>query len=236
MGRGTYLYRRTNFLGATLTLSRFIIQALDIKPDFVELVSWNDFGESHYIGPIRAPDIPSAPNADARPYVNGFPHKAWLETLPYQIAAYKHAVNPASYAAPVVGSGEDKVVFWYRTTPADAGTTDGVTGNNCRSSINVGGYQQCYPVSEILEDGIFAIALLSQPRTVTIGIGDNEPQIFGALKTGINFVSRSFHGQTGAVRVSSSTGEKGKGRAVESQPASGVVNLNAWVGCTGRCS
>jgi len=207
-------------------------QVLQILPEFVEIVTWNDFGESHYIGPIVEAGIPSASNADARPYVNGYPHQAWLETLSYQIAAYKHAYNSAN-AAPSVSSGNEKIVYWYRTSPASAGSTD-VTGNDCKSSINTGGYQTCYSPSQILEDGVFAIVLASQARTATIQIGSNGPQSFH-VNAGINFISKPFGGQTGTVSVTLGS-ISGSGVAITSQPSSGKANFNAWVGCAGSCS
>ncbi|KAF2716338.1 glycoside hydrolase family 71 protein [Polychaeton citri CBS 116435] len=208
-------------------------QTLDILPDFVEIVTWNDFGESHYIGPIYASGIPSASNADARPYVNGFPHQAWLATLPYQIAAYKHAKNSAK-PAPSVPAGGDKVVFWYRTAPASAGSTD-ATGNDCKSSINTGGYQTCYPIPQMLEDGVFAIVLVANSATATIKIGSNAATTFTGLKPGINFISRPFNGQLGAVTVSVSSGASATGPAIVSSPSSGKANYNAWAGCAGSC-
>jgi len=28
-------------------------QTLIVQPDFVQIISWNDYGESHYIGPLN---------------------------------------------------------------------------------------------------------------------------------------------------------------------------------------
>ncbi|KAK3723929.1 Glucan endo-1,3-alpha-glucosidase agn1 [Vermiconidia calcicola] len=210
-------------------------QVLEIQPEFVQIVTWNDFGESHYIGPIRKPCIPSAPGADARSYVEGYPHEGWLETLRYQIAAYKHAANPTKYPAPKVGAGEDKIAYWYRTAPASTGPS-AVTGNACSSEINVNGYQECHPVEAVLDDKIFAIALLSGPGSVSISVGEHPAQKFDGLEAGINFVSRPFGGQTGVVTVSSSTGASGKGVEIGSKSGGKVGNLNAWVGCAGACS
>jgi hypothetical protein len=52
---------------------------LEIEPEFVEMLTWNDYGESHYIGPIRAAGIP----AGAKWYVQNNPHDAWRIQLPY---------------------------------------------------------------------------------------------------------------------------------------------------------
>lgn len=211
------------------------LQVLRVLPEFVEIVSWNDFGESHYVGPIFEPGIPQSAHADARSYVRHHPHEAWLETLPYQIAAYKHAYD-ASNPAPLVAAGEDKVVYWYRTAPASAGTTR-VTGNNCLSPINTSPQDATrYPVDEILEDGIFAIVLLSAPGWISIAVGDHPAQRFEGLGTGINYISRPFTGESGNVTVRLSTGPVGEGAAILHRPISGVANFNAWVGCAGHCS
>ena len=103
---------------------------LDVLPEFVEIVTWNDFGESHYIGPSIESGIPQGADTDARSYVDGMDHTGWLQTLDWQIAAYKHAFDPAVNPAPSVR--EDKVVYWYRLSPASAGTTS-ATGNDCPS-------------------------------------------------------------------------------------------------------
>lgn len=62
-------------------------QVLEVKPSFVEIVTWNDYGESHYIGPIWQDGIPhdSGAKEDATWYVDGMPHDAWREVLPYYI-------------------------------------------------------------------------------------------------------------------------------------------------------
>ena len=200
-------------------------------------MTWNDYGESHYIGPIVDSGIPSGGNdagsTDAHPYVDGYPHSAWLGTLPYQIAAYKNAYNAAN-PAPSVQAGGEKIVYWYRTSPASAGTTDAV-GNDCPSPVNSGGYQTCYTPAEVLEDGIFAIVLASTPGSASITIGEGQPTVFDSIVPGINFVSRSFSGETGNVTVS--MGDiVGEGVEISAEPTSGMANFNAWVGCAGACT
>ncbi|SLM37963.1 alpha--glucanase [Lasallia pustulata] len=58
-------------------------QAIQYQPELVEIISWNDYGESHYIGPIRSPGIPSG----AARYVDNMPHDDWRAFLPFYIAA-----------------------------------------------------------------------------------------------------------------------------------------------------
>ena len=56
-------------------------QVLDIQPDLVEIISWNDYGESHYVGPL--PPDPNDIPSDAHWYVDYMPHNAWLVILAF---------------------------------------------------------------------------------------------------------------------------------------------------------
>ncbi|KAI0074840.1 glycoside hydrolase family 71 protein [Panus rudis PR-1116 ss-1] len=52
--------------------------------DIVQFVSWNDFGESHYISPVRG----AQPNSQG--WVDNCPHHAWLSLNALFIHAFKH--------------------------------------------------------------------------------------------------------------------------------------------------
>ncbi|KAF8517034.1 alpha-1,3-glucanase [Hysterangium stoloniferum] len=56
--------------------------------DIVQIISWNDYGESHYIGPIRK----DQPNSHA--WVDGFDHMGWLKMTRYYAMAFKCGVYP----------------------------------------------------------------------------------------------------------------------------------------------
>ncbi|PFH50093.1 glycoside hydrolase family 71 protein, partial [Amanita thiersii Skay4041] len=73
---------------------------------FVEMVTWNDYGESDYFGPIKG----SQP--DGTTWANGFPHTAWFEMSKYYITAFKTGQYP-----PIT---EDVIYFWARPHPAAA--------------------------------------------------------------------------------------------------------------------
>ena len=128
-------------------------------------------------------------------------------------------------------AGDDKVVYWFRTTPVAASEAllPGVTGNCAKSAINTGGYQTGYPPRDILEDEVFAIAVLSQPDTVSLSIGNNYVQSSN-LVAGLSFIHLPFNGRTGMVAVRSTNGLQGSDQSVDSQPSNGVGNFNAWVG------
>ncbi|KAG8748618.1 hypothetical protein FRC10_000009 [Ceratobasidium sp. 414] len=121
----------------------------DVKPDIVEIVSWNDYAESHYIGDINN-------NVDlgtvAVQYVHGFPHAAWRTIAQYYIKWYKTGSAPAIT--------NDQIVFWYRSHPKAVACSQGDVPRNSQ-----------YPA-----DAVFAFALLTSPATVTLDIGSKHFQ------------------------------------------------------------
>ncbi|KIJ64933.1 glycoside hydrolase family 71 protein [Hydnomerulius pinastri MD-312] len=124
----------------------------DVKPDIVEIVTWNDYGESHYIGDIN-------PNVDlgtqAPLYVDGFVHAAWRDVAQYYISWYKNGVAPTIT--------KDEVVFWYRAWPKAITCSTGTLPRNA-----------AFP-----EDAVFALAMLKDTATITLAIGSNEVNFTG---------------------------------------------------------
>ena len=76
----------------------------------VEIVTWNDFGESHYIGPI-GPNLPVGSEA----WVTGFDHQAWLSLVNYFATHFRLGQPP-----PIE---KDQIVMWSRPHPRDATAT-----------------------------------------------------------------------------------------------------------------
>ncbi|KAI0800253.1 glycoside hydrolase family 71 protein [Fomes fomentarius] len=74
--------------------------AMRDQVDIVQVISWNDYGESHYIGPIKG----AQPNSEA--WVDGFPHEAWLDLQQYYVRAFKEG------AYPVIK--KDRIFMWSR--------------------------------------------------------------------------------------------------------------------------
>ncbi|KAG9127781.1 hypothetical protein FRC07_009369 [Ceratobasidium sp. 392] len=82
---------------------------------FVEIGSWNDYGESHYIGPLTG----SVPANTA--YVNSqYNHAAWADLTAYYATWFKEGAAPAIT--------NDRVYMWARSQPKSAGVCnyDGV--------------------------------------------------------------------------------------------------------------
>lgn len=56
----------------------------------MQIISWNDYGESHYIGPMGAET--DQPNSQA--WVDGFDHTAWATMTKYYADAWRTGVWP----------------------------------------------------------------------------------------------------------------------------------------------
>jgi glucan endo-1,3-alpha-glucosidase len=82
------------------------------QPDWVEIVTWNDFNESTYVSPV---DDPGQYFAELKtPFRNS--HKGYLELSKRYIAWYKTGAPP-----PI---SRDELYYFYRPHPKDAVATD----------------------------------------------------------------------------------------------------------------
>lgn len=180
-------------------------------------MTWNDYGEAHYIGPIYTDaEIP----AGSAVYVDNMPHESWRDFLPYYISAYKGTTFNIT---------RDQMQFWYRLAPAAGGSACGVDGNDPDEN------QPEVDPNTIVEDGVFFSALLMSAATVQVQIG-SSPAVQYAGVEGINHWSQPFNGQTGAVTFSvirdNVLVNNSTGLAITPMTnlANGCTNYNAWVG------
>jgi glucan endo-1,3-alpha-glucosidase len=118
-----------------------------------------DYGESHYVGPIRA----DQPNSQG--WVNGYPHTAWLPLINF----YAQAFRTGSY--PSISS--DSMWLWSRPHPKAANPT--------APTLSRPNYW------DTTEDNLYAIVLLSSAATVTINSGANTGT--WNLQAGVNKLS-----------------------------------------------
>ncbi|KAB8074198.1 glycoside hydrolase [Aspergillus leporis] len=206
-------------------------QVISFQPEFVQIISWNDYGESHYIGPLHD-DGYEAFKRGKSPfnYALGMPHDGWRTFLPYVIDQYK---NPNT----TIAVEKENVVSWYRLHPGSACATGGTTGNaESQGQIE-------YKPSEIVEDRIFYSALLNSTADITVTIGgdktiakwENVPKDGKGLYHGSVPFSK-----TGEVKVTISRGDK-EVASIDGEPITsecnseekGLQNYNAWVGTSG---
>ncbi|KAK3294952.1 glycoside hydrolase family 71 protein [Chaetomium fimeti] len=82
-------------------------QVLEVMPDFVQIITWNDFGESSYVCDSSSAQVVSGTET----YVSGHCHAAFRAVLPYFITAFK------SGTADIDWHGKNTAIAWYRTVP-----------------------------------------------------------------------------------------------------------------------
>ncbi|EIN03509.1 glycoside hydrolase family 71 protein [Punctularia strigosozonata HHB-11173 SS5] len=115
--------------------------------DIVEIVTWNDYSESHYIGPVTAAASPPGGTY----WQNGYDHQGWLNMVPYYAQAFKTGANPTI--------STDHIYIWSRPHPADA--------TACCDGIGK-------PANAQWEsDNLWAVVFASSTGTVTLTSGSN---------------------------------------------------------------
>ncbi|KAL3494664.1 glycoside hydrolase [Aspergillus germanicus] len=88
-------------------------QILDLQPDFTEVITWNDGGESHYIGNLWEEGYSTA--SEILEYANmaDWSHNAWQPLITSFITAYKDG-KTADQMNPPGGVSEPIGAMWYR--------------------------------------------------------------------------------------------------------------------------
>lgn len=198
-------------------------QAIELAPhvQLVQIISWNDYGESHYIGPLQ----PAGKPAGSERYVRDFDHEAWGYLLPQYIAAYKRGRISDLQEPPL--DGVEKLTYWYRVNPGLSGSAKETTGNNPN-------YQKPYPPHVLAEDKINLTVLLMAPSNITFRIGQGRPVTIRVQRAGISHITTPFSGRTGPVHFEIS--REGKvcleavGPEITTRCVDGNINWNPVVG------
>ncbi len=133
------------------------LHLLQLKPDFIEIVTWNDWGESSYIGPAN----PAAQNGNDRCYWSSYNHNAFLKMTKYFTKAFH-----AGATSVTVDKGEEDIFMFYRTQPA---MTNGVN--------------QALPLPDYasnMHDNVFVVSFLNEPASVSLTSTGNAPITYTA--------------------------------------------------------
>ncbi|KAK3331882.1 glycoside hydrolase [Cercophora scortea] len=158
-------------------------QVLEIMPDYVQIITWNDFGESSYI----CDTVPAQIVHGAHKYVNDYPHSAFRAVLPFLIAAYKAGSSKVDLP------GDDTAIAWYRKTPARA-AHDGDT------KWGQGGSQSA---AEGARDVISVMAVTKGSTSVAVTIGGQQMSFKTRNKASVDYFEMPFdNGTTGPVTIS----------------------------------
>ena len=123
---------------------------LKVKPSFIEIVTWNDFGESSYVGPANT----QSTEVD---YYGNLTHTAFYNMAKVFIKAYKAGQTEVS-----VTPEDEDVFFMYRTQPAES--------NGIQDTAN---WQQSLPKNATsCENNVYIFSFLTSPTTVYLKSGE----------------------------------------------------------------
>lgn len=134
----------------------------------MEVITWNDAGESHYVGNFWPEQIAGTSEGD---YANGYDHTGWQQVITPFITAYKNGATSVGQITTQSGSPEGAI--WYRTLLKSASCANTITN-----------YQQA-------EDAInFAVVLPASDAAYTIEVYSNDALIgtFSGVE-GLNYES-----------------------------------------------
>ncbi|KAJ5222005.1 uncharacterized protein N7469_010892 [Penicillium citrinum] len=195
-----------------------------LEPEWVEIISWNDYGESHYIGPLneKGYGVFTAGKAPYN-YARNMPHDGWRVQLPFVIDLYKNGTASIT---------EESLVVWYRLQPRDACSG----GNTTDTAMNVRAIEKS---DTWLEDKIFFSALLGSNASVKVDMDnsaksvhwDKEPYDGVGIYHGSFAYDRKHLGEP-IITISREKTDviTFKGRALTTTCTDKFANYNAWVG------
>ncbi len=139
-------------------------EILTLAPQFLEIISWNDWGESHYISSLGSPHLDDGNSK----WTNDMPHDGFLQMAKPYISAFKAGSKTVdSYIK------SDQLIYWYRPTlkSASCDSTDTCAKPWPSSTPNPNYFVGKPNGYETMEDSVFVIALLQSPGTVTVVSG-----------------------------------------------------------------
>ncbi len=180
---------------------------LNMKPRFIEIVTWNDYGESSYVGPLSSQHVDDGNSK----WVNDMPHGGWLEMAKPFIAAFKEGASSPTIT-------DEKLIYWYRPTPRDITCPADKLGKP--------------PGWDLLTDEVFVVALLKEPGTVVVTSGSNSTKEFTApagaslFKVPMGVGTQNFALKRNSTNVFSETSL----RDIVDTCSCGIYNFNAYVG------
>ncbi|KAJ5988722.1 Alpha-1-3-glucanase/mutanase [Penicillium waksmanii] len=197
-------------------------EILQLGPRFVEIITWNDYGESHYVGPLSSPH---GDDGNSK-WAMDMPHNGWLDMAKPFIAAFK-----AGSTSPEHFVQEDQLVYWYRPTKRDVNcdATDTTMGgaNNASGNFFIGRPNGW----ESMKDEVFVVSLLKSAAQVHVQSGDQSQTFQAPAGISAHSVPMGVGKQKFAVTRGGSTVLSGISlKDVSDACIFGIYNFNAYVG------
>jgi len=138
---------------------------LAIQPDWVEIVTWNDFNESSYLAPVDDPGVYFSELQTPHRYS----HKAYLELSKRYISWFKNGTDP--------GIHQDGLFYFYRVHSTNA------------VALNTNDVPVTWWFGNA-KDSIFMTALLTAPAQLEISSGGSVTT--NSLPAGLNQIDTPF--------------------------------------------
>jgi len=135
-------------------------QALDLQPDIIQLQSWNDAGEGHYMGNIW----PEPLNQRTKDLTNDYNHTGYWQILPAFIQAWKRGDTTTANMAPATGKSVQGA-FWHHTLTVAA---------TCNADTVV---EKSPSILSIAEDAVSGVVLVPKDKTnlvAVVNVGTKE--------------------------------------------------------------
>ncbi|EED20417.1 alpha-1,3-glucanase/mutanase, putative [Talaromyces stipitatus ATCC 10500] len=196
---------------------------LTLGPRFIEIVTWNDYGESHYIGPLDSPHTDDG----ASKWVNDMPHDGWLDLAKPFIAAFKAGATAVdNYIT------SDELIYWYRPTPKDVNCDATDTCMDTSASNSSGNYFIGRPNGyETMQDSVFVVSLFTAAAEITVSSGGNTQTFQASAGANAFQVPMGVGQQTFSVTRNGQTVFQGTSlKQIINGCVCGLYNFNAYVG------
>lgn len=139
-------------------------ELLQDQPDMIEIQTWNDAPESHYIGNIW--DEPNTDNVEAQGWYKDYDHKGYQQVLKAFAKAWHNCETTTDNMVPTNGK-DVQGTFWHHTL-----TVDG----DC--SADPKGKPQPLPV----EDSVSGVVLVAKGKTNLVAVVNNGDRQLGTLQ------------------------------------------------------
>lgn len=197
-------------------------EILALKPRFIEIITWNDYGESHYIGPLKSKHYDDGNSK----WTNDMPHSGWLDMSKPYIAAFKAG---ASDVKPYIT--EEELIYWYRPALRDL-NCDSTDTTMQDANNGSGNYFKGRPDGwQTMSDAVFVVSLLKSAGQVSVTSGGNTqtfnaPAGASAWTVPMGVGPQKFALQRNGGTVMSATSLK----EVTNVCPCGLYNFNAYVG------
>ena len=195
---------------------------LTLAPQFLEIITWNDYGESHYIGPLNSPHLDDGNSK----WTNDMPHDGFLQMAKPYIAAFKAGSKTVDSFIQ-----SDQLIYWYRPTLKSASCDSTDTCEKAPSTPSANYFTGKPNGYDTMEDSVFVVALLKSAGTISVTSGGKSQSFPGnaganafqvPMATGKQSFSLTRNGQT----VLSGDSLKD----ISSDCVCGIYNFNAYVG------